>query len=69
MELLDYDEAAKLLGVRRGTMYAWVSQRRVPFIRFSARCVRFDRAELQAWVEEHRVKPGAPRSVRPRSGQ
>jgi len=59
MELLDYNEAAELLGVRRGTLYAWVSLRRVPHIRFSARCVRFDKAELQVWVEGQRVKPGA----------
>ena len=57
MNLLDYDEAAELLGVRRGTLYAWVSQKRVPYIRFSGRCVRFDANELEAWIEEHRVRP------------
>lgn len=66
MELLDYNEAAELLGVRRGTLYAWVSLRRVPHIRFSARCVRFDKAELQVWVESQRVKPGATGTARRR---
>ncbi len=62
MKLLDYQEAADLLGVRRGTLYAWVSQKRLPFIRFSGRCVRFEEAALLAWVAEHRVTPtGLPR--------
>ena len=61
MKLLDYEEAASLLGVRRGTLYAWVSLRRVPHVRFSARCVRFDEAELRSWIEAQRVTPGAPR--------
>ena len=61
MNLLDYTEAAELLGVQRGTLYAWVSQRRVPHVRFSPRCVRFDKAELQRWVEGQRAKPGAAR--------
>ncbi len=56
MKLLGYEEAASLLGVKKGTMYAWVHQNRVPHIRLSQRCVRFDRAELEAWVEERRVK-------------
>ncbi len=64
MNLLDYNEAAEFLGVRRGTLYAWVSQRRVPHVRFSARCVRFDKAELQRWVEAQRVKPGGWASLR-----
>ena len=55
MELLTYDEAAEFLGVRRGTLYAWVSQRRIPHLRLSARSVRFDKQELTAWVEARRV--------------
>ena len=63
MELLNYEEAAEFLGVQRGTLYAWVSLRRVPHVRFSARCVRFDAAELRAWVEARRVSStgGVPR--------
>ncbi len=60
MDLLDYEQAAEFLGVRRGTLYAWVSLKRVPHIRFSARCVRFDRGELEAWVERQRVAAQGP---------
>ena len=57
MELLDYERAAELLGVRRGTLYAWVSQKRIPHLRFSTRCVRFDRRELEEWAKKKRVAP------------
>ncbi len=58
MSLIGYDAAAQILGVRPGTLYAWVSQERVPHIRFSARCVKFDAVELEAWAQGHRV-PGS----------
>jgi len=63
MELLNYEEAAEFLGVQRGTLYSWVSLRRVPHVRFSGRCVRFDKAELGVWVEARRVSAtgGVPR--------
>jgi len=63
MDLLDYEQAAEFLGVRRGTLYAWVSLKRVPHIRFSARCVRFDRVELEAWVEGQRVAAKGARAA------
>ena len=55
MELLTYDQAAHLVNVPTGTLYAWVSQRRVPHVRISARLVRFDREALEAWLKARRV--------------
>ncbi len=54
-ELLDYEGAERRLGVKRATLYAWVSTRRLPFVKFGRRCVRFDPDVLDAWVESHRV--------------
>ena len=56
---LSYQQAASLLGVPVGTLYAWVHQKRVPHIRISGRLVRFDRTELVSWLEGRRV-PAAP---------
>ncbi len=53
--LLTYAEAAKLLNVRKGTLYAWVHERRIPHLRLSQRLVRFDEAALQAWLAERQV--------------
>jgi excisionase family DNA binding protein len=55
--LLDYHAAARLLGIPRGTLYAWVSEGRVPHLRFSHRMVRFDPDELEAWIDAKRVAP------------
>ena len=50
-----YAEAATLLGVKIGTLYAWTSQRKVPHYRVGPRCVRFVRSELLAWLQSHAV--------------
>ena len=58
-QLMGYREAAGHLGVKLGTLYSWVSARRIPHIRFGNRCVRFDISELNAWVDSHRLStPG-----------
>lgn len=56
---LTYSQAADMLAVPVGTLYAWVHQKRVPHIRISGRLVRFDRDELIAWLEGRRV-PASP---------
>ena len=54
---LNYSQAAALLGVPKGTLYALVHQNRVPHIRLGKRFVRFDEERLRAWMREHRVEP------------
>lgn len=53
--LLTYAEAAARLGIPRATLYVLVSQRRIPHVRYGRRFVRFDAAQLAAWVDDHRV--------------
>jgi excisionase family DNA binding protein len=55
MTLLGYKDAAHALGLPIGTLYALVSQHRIPHVRFGERLVRFDRSELTAWIDKHRV--------------
>ena len=59
--ILTYAQAADLLAVPVGTLYAWVHLRRIPHIRISKRLVRFQRAELERWIEARRVETPAPR--------
>lgn len=54
-DLLTYKAAAELLRMRIGTLYALVSQHRIPHVRLGGRLVRFRRAELRRWVDEHSV--------------
>ena len=58
-DYLNYEEAADYLNVAVGTLYAWVSQKRIPHVRLSGRLVRFRRAEFETWLEaEVRGRPG-----------
>ena len=51
--LLTVAEVAKLTGFSEGTLRHWVSQHRIPVVRFSSRCVRFNRNEILKWIEAH----------------
>lgn len=66
-DYLNYREAAAVLRVPLGTMYALVSQKRIPHVRLSRRLVRFDRSELESWINAHAVPPapaGTPEAQR-----
>jgi excisionase family DNA binding protein len=49
--LLTVPEAAAFLHLSPGTLFHWISENRVPFIRFSSRCVRFSKTALLQWLE------------------
>jgi excisionase family DNA binding protein len=49
--LLTAAEVAALTGFAEGTIRHFVSQRRIPFVRISARCVRFRRSDIESWLE------------------
>jgi excisionase family DNA binding protein len=49
--LLTAVEVARLTGFAEGTIRHFVSQQRIPFVRISARCVRFRRSDIESWLE------------------
>lgn len=53
--LMNEKEAARLLGFAVRTLQTWRSRGGgPPFIGFSARCVRYRREDLDAWIAENR---------------
>jgi len=54
-EYLSVIEAAKLIGLARSTIYNYIYNRHIPFIKIGGRVV-FDKADLIAWVERKKVK-------------
>lgn len=49
-------EAAAFLGVEEATMRDWRCSGKGPdFYRITARCIRYDRSDLQRWKSERRV--------------
>ncbi len=51
-KLLTVKELAVLLGVTPTCVYRWLSENRLPAVRFSKRCVRFRVSDIQELVEE-----------------
>lgn len=49
--LIGVDDLARTLGVSRHTVYSWVAQRRIPFLKVG-RLLRFDVRLIDAWLEE-----------------
>lgn len=64
--LLNAAEVARLTGFSEGTIRHFVSQRRIPVVRISARCVRFRRSDIDSWLEDMLVpsKDGTMRGAR-----
>ena len=60
-QLIDAATAAKKLAVPLGTLRSWVSRKQIPHVRLSARCAKFDEAELDAWIASRRVAVGGAR--------
>ena len=54
--LLNKTQVAELLGFKIYTIDAWVSQRRIPYIKLG-RLVRFNPDEIEKWIEEKRIEP------------
>jgi excisionase family DNA binding protein len=54
-EKINYKQAAELLGVPIGTLYAWVCRNQIPHHRYGRRLIRFDKVELEAWMAQHHV--------------
>jgi excisionase family DNA binding protein len=55
--LLTIEEVAELTGLAVGTLYHHVSERKIPVIRFSRRCLRFRLSDLREWFEKSAVYP------------
>ena len=49
--LMRIGEAAQLIGYKVNAVYQLVHYRQIPFIKLSPKALRFDRAELIAWIE------------------
>ena len=54
--LFTVKELSDIINVRESTIYAWVSQERIPHIKLGKK-VLFDPSEIEKWVKEHRRSP------------
>lgn len=54
-QLVNVNEAAQFLAVSPSTLYGWVWQRRIAFVKVG-RAVRFDMADLERFVTQNRIR-------------
>jgi len=56
-ELLDPEAAAKVLGIKTITVYKWVAERKIPYVKVGA-ALRFRPSALEAWLSDREHKVG-----------
>jgi len=50
--LIDINELSQYIGLSKNTIYSWVSQRKIPFVK-CGRLTRFDLKRIDSWIEEN----------------
>ena len=56
--LITVQDAAKFLAVSKSTLYGWVYQRRIPFVKVGS-ALRFELAELEQFIQSNRFRARA----------
>ncbi len=54
-KFLTVDEAAEILGVKKSTLYVWISKGKVPFYKVG-KFVRFSESDLAEFLKNKRVE-------------
>ncbi|MCM8771345.1 MAG: helix-turn-helix domain-containing protein [Candidatus Omnitrophica bacterium] len=55
MRLITVEELAKYLNLNPHTIYIWVEQKKIPFIKIG-RMVRFDLIEIEEWLASKKTE-------------
>ncbi len=50
--LLNANELSQYLGVKKNTIYIWVSRREIPFVKLPGDTTRFHRAAIEEWMKK-----------------
>ena len=53
--LLGIEKVAAYLGISQSTLYAWINQRKIPYIKVG-RLVKFDVGEIENWLKKHTIE-------------
>jgi len=52
---LEIKELSEYLGVKVNTLYSWVNQGKIPYVKLN-RLVRFDSTKINEWAEKNSVE-------------
>ncbi len=54
-DLLDDPQLAAYIGVEERTLRDWRNSRGLPYIKLTAKVIRYRRSDVNAWLAQHRV--------------
>lgn len=54
-KLLNVKELADFLNIKVSTLYSWVNQKKIPYVKIG-HVVRFKREEIEKWLEDRSIK-------------
>jgi excisionase family DNA binding protein len=55
-KLLDVKELAEYLKIEKSTVYAWISQKKIPYIKVG-RLPRFSLDRINQWLDKKSIEP------------
>ena len=55
-ELISVQELAEMIKFTPATIYRWVKDRRIPFVKMPGNDIRFDKQKIEKWIENRTVK-------------
>lgn len=55
--LIDINELSMYLGIKVHTLYTWVSQKRIPYVK-CGRLTKFDLYVINEWIKQNSVTEG-----------
>ncbi|MCF7875355.1 MAG: helix-turn-helix domain-containing protein [Candidatus Omnitrophica bacterium] len=53
--LVDIKKLSQYLGVKEGTIYSWVNQEKIPYVKIN-RLVRFNLKMINEWIDNNSVE-------------
>jgi excisionase family DNA binding protein len=59
LDILTETEAASLLSLEPRTLRVWRAKRAIPFLRITAKVIRYRRSDIDGWLLRHRVAVAA----------
>lgn len=58
--IVNIRELSEITGFSIGTLYQWVSQKRIPHFKLSQRCLRFSVPTIREWLAEFYIAGDEP---------
>jgi excisionase family DNA binding protein len=55
-ELISVKQLSEKINFTPMTIYRWVKDRRIPFVKMPGNDIRFDKAKIENWIENRTVK-------------